>query len=226
MIDVDRPTAAPPSLARKKSYRGKDVLEALHAAFHGKCYLCETPIDIGCFEVDHRSPQGDKRFEHLQYEWTNLFPTCSEFLCNKRRLRFPDGELCSPGESIETRLVQKFERTVSTSLRVIGTTAFVFRAADPADIPAENAATELDHLHNGKGSFSAPQLRLAVLEHVGALEPGMRKYAMLSNDPGSDSVLLAEQKRWVERFIRRDAPFTMLVRSYFEHLDAVRALFD
>jgi hypothetical protein len=227
MIDVQRPAEAPASLAGGRSYRGRDVLEALHAAFRGKCYLCEVPVAIGALEVDHRKPQGEPRFGHLVHDWTNLFPACVTFRCNQRRQKkYPEGDLLSPGEGVETRVLQEIERTISTCLRTTGKIAFRFRPTELADAPAVNAASELDRLHNSGGSLPADALRTAILEHVGALEPGMRTYEMLCAHAAADPLALAAQKQWVKRFVGRDAPFTMLVRSYFHHLDAVRALFD
>src|SRR5690606_24339379 len=75
MIDVERPAEAPASLAGG-TYSGTDVLEALHSTFQGKCYLCESPIELGTFQVDHRKPKGDERFDDLVCAWPNLFPTC------------------------------------------------------------------------------------------------------------------------------------------------------
>jgi hypothetical protein len=201
------------------------VLEALHAAFRGKCYLCEAPLTIGSLEVDHRRPRGDARFEHLEHEWSNLFPTCATFRCNRRRKRYPNGDLVSPGERVEQRVVQKVERTISTCLTTTGMTAFVFEPADHADTPATNTATELSWIHNS-GTMPATELRNAVLQHVGALEPGMTEFQKMSVDPSASPVALEEARRRAQRFVSRDAPFTMLVRSYFAHLPAIRALFD
>lgn len=226
MIDVDRPVEVPQSLAAGKSYREFDVLEALHRAFRGKCYLCEAPVTLGAIEVDHRRPQGDKRFAHLRYDWNNLFPTCATHKCNQRRPGYPDGDLVSPGEGVEMRVVHEIDRHYSTCITTVGVTTFRFRSADPADAPAGNTAKELDHIHNDRSSIKALELRFAVLQHVGSLETGMHIYDHLCRDPKAEPAVVAKQKLWVQRWVSRDAPFTMLVRSYFAHVEAVRALFD
>jgi hypothetical protein len=115
MIDVHRPAESPASLARGKSYKDKDVLEALHDAFLGKCYLCETEIEVGTFEVDHRKPRGDARFSHLEFTWMNLYPACKMHSCNQRgdgRVAQPFGfALTDPGVRLSrTRLLPRIDR--------------------------------------------------------------------------------------------------------------------
>lgn len=225
MIDVQRPAAAPSSLARKTSYRGHDVLDALHSTFRGKCYLCETPVKLRCFEVDHRMPQGDPRFAHLKHDWGNLFPTCRVNCCNQRRRRYPDGGLLSPGEDVERRVAQEIEPTLSTCLATTGMTVCVFRPIDATDVPAANTAAELDGIHNSSSDPYAAGLRNAILQHLSSLAAGMWELERLSRDPTVLPADLARQKLWVQGWVSSDAPFTMLVRSYFARLPAVRALF-
>ena len=226
MIDVDRPAKPPESLAAGKSYRGLDVIEALHRVFRGKCYLCESPVTLGAIEVDHRRPQGDERFAHLKYDWHNLFPTCASYKCNQRRIACPDGELLSPGEGVEMRVVQEVTGCPSSCLAIAGTTEFRFSPTDHRDAAAGHTVRELDHIHNDRSNFKAMELRLSIHQHVVALASGMRMYEKLCEDPSADPAVLADQKRWVQQWVSRDAPFTMLVRSYFIHVEAVRALFD
>jgi hypothetical protein len=226
MIDVQRPAEAPPTLAGG-DYSGIDVLEALHATFLGKCYLCESPVDLGTFQVDHRKPRSDERFAHLVYAWSNLFPTCNEHECNQRRERkFPDGGLLDPGEGVEVRLVQRLEGAVSMSLRKAATTDFVFRAVNPADVAAVNTAKELDRIHNATGSragLKAKALRMTIVGHLLAVVPHVQA---LDTGRPAPRYTLAESEHIVAQAVSRRGPYTMLIRSYFAEIEAVRALFD
>lgn len=228
MIDIVRPAVAPASLAEKKTYRGDDVYTALHGIFHGKCYLCETPVELGKFSVDHRKPKG--QFPELEYAWGNLFPACNEFNCNGRRQKtYPDGGLLDPGEGIEAKVIQQVEHTVSMSLRGAGNISLIFRARDAADVSAENTARELDRIHNGTDSeatATASSLHTAICVHIAAIAPLVHDYAILAASSVADPVALDERCWRVTKLVSRRAPYAMLVRSYFSRLDAVRALFD
>jgi hypothetical protein len=230
MIDVIRPAEAPPSLARRLTYDDDDVRRALHAVFLRKCYLCETPVMVGTFEVDHRRPKGEERFEHLTHEWTNLFPICREFACNQRRKRrYPDGGLLDPGEGVETRVVQKISGAVSTALRKSGSVELVFQARDPADLPAANTAAELDRLHNGTDSTAqaaAEALRNAIRDHISAVSMEVFSYLQLLAAPAAETTSVAQQRQRVTTLLSRRAPYAMLARSLFSSLEAIRALFD
>lgn len=93
MFNVVRNEPAPASLAGKKKYDSKDVLDALEKVFHKKCYICETlePEDIN---VEHFVPhKGDK---NLEYDWNNLYFSCGR--CNNIKLAKYDDLLncCDP----------------------------------------------------------------------------------------------------------------------------------
>ncbi|HEP0647442.1 HNH endonuclease [Enterobacter hormaechei] len=77
MFNVVRTYPAPASLARRNSYRGKDVIEALRSIFHNKCYLCEQD-SIADPEVEHFRPHNDE--PDLMYGWDNLYFSCRR--CN------------------------------------------------------------------------------------------------------------------------------------------------
>ena len=88
MIDVERSSEAPASLARRTSWSGDDVVGALHRDFHAKCYLCEAVIGMD-FEVDHRLP----------------------------RAADPEGGLLFPGpDRVEERLIQAVDPLSSINL--------------------------------------------------------------------------------------------------------------
>ena len=76
MFNVERPSAIPPSLAKKK-YNHTDVVSVLKPMFYGKCYLCERDA-IQDVEVEHFDPH--KSVEAKKFDWQNLFYSCSR--CN------------------------------------------------------------------------------------------------------------------------------------------------
>lgn len=227
MIDVDRPATAPESLAERRRYNADDVLAALHLTFLGKCYLCETPVEIGTFEVDHRRPKA--QFERHTYAWENLFPACNTYRCNNRRPRkYPDGGLLDPGQGVETRVEQRIEGAPSISLRSGGSTELVFCPRDPLDLPARNTAIELDRIHNapaGAAINSAKALRMKVLSHVLAVRDAVSAYLQRAADPTVSPVELDKHERYIRRLVSRRAPYSALVRSCVSHPD-IRKLFD
>lgn len=76
MFNVTRRETSPESL-NGKSWRGKDVAEALRIDFLDKCYLCESKETLS-FNIEHfDAHKGD---EDKKYEWTNLFFACAR--CN------------------------------------------------------------------------------------------------------------------------------------------------
>lgn len=228
MLDVKRADQAPASLAKKKSYKGKDVLQALYGAFLGKCYLCETPVEVGSFEVDHRKPKDDEQFPELAFEWTNLFPACAKHRCNQRRERsWPNGGLLDPsgGHQVEQRVLQRIEGVPSMSLREGGSVGFLFYAPDASDVAAANTAKELDRIHNGQ-ALQAAVLRKAIAEHICTVATAVMDYVTTSSTPADDRGHVEELRARVQKLVSRSAPYTMLVRSYFERYEAVRALFD
>ncbi|MBH2581743.1 HNH endonuclease [Serratia marcescens] len=77
MFPVNKTKQAPASLAKNKSYREKDVIEALAADFHNKCYICEVKDPL-VLNVEHFRPHGDD--VKLKYDWENLFFACGR--CN------------------------------------------------------------------------------------------------------------------------------------------------
>jgi hypothetical protein len=229
MIDVERPREAPPSLAAAKRYDGEDVLDALHVTFLGKCYLCETEVEVGTFEVDHRKPQGEPRFSHLAHAWENLYPACKQHGCNQRRGRHPEGDLVDPGQGVERRVAQRILGSVSPCLGKAANAGLVFGATDPADTAAESTAAELDRIHNA-GDSRRPQasraLRMRIQEHLIGILPGILDYVRLATHPAPDRDDLESRRRWVSERVSRRAPYCMLVRSYLERIEPVRSLFD
>ena len=77
MFNVVRSQPSPSSLARQNSYRGQDVIDALRAMFHNKCYLCEQD-SVADPEVEHFQPHNND--PALLYGWDNLYFSCRR--CN------------------------------------------------------------------------------------------------------------------------------------------------
>ncbi len=98
MIQQRKSKKCPPSLMRRKSYKGDDVCEQLFSDHDGKCYLCEARV--GCYyEIDHL--QSRKHFPERTYDWQNLFLACGS--CNnKKKDNFDDlpDPLSTPLEEI------------------------------------------------------------------------------------------------------------------------------
>lgn len=219
MIDVERSPIVPASLARNKSLKGEDLLEALHRDFLGKCYLCERRLAIGELEIEHRRPQA--QWPEDVFHWTNLFPACG--FCNGRRARsrIPQG-LLSPGDGIEQRIVQ----LVRIGER--GTTILCeFYPADPDDVAAQTTAEELTRLHSGQGTRS-PRTRLAtrclldtIHDHfIGEVHP--LEVKVLRGRERRQRDELAESR--LASMLSRKASFTMLMRSLVHR--ALADLFD
>lgn len=213
MINAKRRASPPASLA-KGDYAGRDVLQALHEDFHGKCYLCELQIALRDISVDHRRPKGDPRFAALVCAWENLFPTCR--ICNERRPRkIPEGGLLDPAAGeVEARLLQTMRASEAT-----GDEVPFFAAVDTGDRAAENTARELDHIHNARGSIKAADLRRAIADRID--EVLMQRMERERSGSVTGPVLRACEDGLREAFSRR-APFTALIRgrlgSGFEHL--------
>jgi hypothetical protein len=73
MFNVTRPQPGPDCAT---DYRSKEVMAALRAMFHGKCYLCEDEVSDPV--VEHFIPhEGDPV---KKYDWNNLYYACHR--CN------------------------------------------------------------------------------------------------------------------------------------------------
>ncbi|MGB8260005.1 MAG: retron system putative HNH endonuclease [Terracidiphilus sp.] len=101
MIRVER-CAAPEVLARNKNiwdealrtarsprqrkqalyrYGHRQIKSALRVVFHDKCAYCESHIShVEYGHIEHFRPKSKQEFEHLAFEWDNLFLACS--ICN------------------------------------------------------------------------------------------------------------------------------------------------
>lgn len=229
MIDVERSKEEPTSLAAAASYAGIDVINALHASFLGKCYLCETCLEPGTLDVDHRKPKAKDEFPALEFAWTNLFPTCKQYECNGRRQRkYPEGGLLDPSanQQVEHRIRQSIVSSVSGVLR--GDVICHFEPVHADDVAARNTAAELDRIHHGRGSterakLSARALRKNIEKQIILVGNAVREYVALPADGNRRREQLQNELR---AYFSRRAPYTMVVRSYFSHRLEIRALFE
>lgn len=73
MFNVTRPQPGPDCTT---DYRSKEVMAALKALFHGKCYLCEDEVSDPV--VEHFVPHGGDPIK--KYNWNNLYYACHR--CN------------------------------------------------------------------------------------------------------------------------------------------------
>lgn len=228
MIDITRPQDAPASLATGR-YDGVDVIQALYEAFLGKCYLCETPIDPGTLDIDHRKPKAKDQFPELECAWTNLFPTCKKHGCNGRRERkYPEGGLLDPSanDRVEQRVHQSITSVMSNVLA--GDVTCGFAAVHEDDVAARNTAIELDRIHHGTGSseraqLSARALRKAIEKRIVKVASSVREFVTLPRHATERQDALKQQLRIL--FSRR-APYSALVRSCFSHRPEIRELFE
>jgi 5-methylcytosine-specific restriction endonuclease McrA len=215
MISAYRSMPPPSSLANQKSYSADDVRDQLHFDFMGKCYLCESLIARGTFEVEHRRPKSDGGEE---FDWNNLFPACRT--CNGgRRRKYPVGGLLNPGEHHD--IESKVHQWMST---IAGEELPEFEAAASADVQAVNTAKELRELHREKEERSA-DLCSAIRRHlVEVRKKALEMYAAYGSNPTGEAYLKSRAE--VRRLVSKKSPYTALVRSCVRDFPLVSALFD
>ncbi|MBK7828250.1 HNH endonuclease signature motif containing protein [Nannocystis sp.] len=219
MIDVKRRVAAPAGLAQR-ALRARDVLEALHVDFLGKCYLCESHVSPGGFEVDHRVQRSHDASR--EYDWTNLFPICEG--CNKRRRKKPPvGGLLDPASG-EELIAHKLEQRIVD--RHPHPPRPYFRSLDPANVAARNTADELDHIHNDPndpGAMKAKDLRDAVVYHQHRVFKICLQYLRSTGDEQARR----ELGEHLRELLSRRAPYTALTRAELAAMGPeIVALFD
>jgi len=205
VIQVVRSDTSPPSLALRQSYRGDDVVKQLWIDGRGKCYLCERPVELGGFEVDHREPK-DENPDELTYAWWNLYCCCDK--CNGRRWRKTRlGGWLHPTTPLDGRLRQ--ELRTGTDPRH----DCYFAPMDPADLRAKNAAEELRHIHC-EVHPDAADLRAAISRQLNQVLEAQMK--LLLNKAGCitlTDVELYDLEEELRRLVSCSAPFTALMRS-------------
>ncbi|WP_277011123.1 HNH endonuclease [Capnocytophaga granulosa] len=101
MIQLQKTTTAPASLATKNKYDGEDVKALLAKDHYHKCYICERQLTTD-FQVEHLHSQ--KYYPNEKYDWENLFFACS--YCNTKKSSHFDGIVNPTKEAIEEKIVQ------------------------------------------------------------------------------------------------------------------------
>jgi len=101
MIQLQKTTTAPASLAAKTRYDGDDVKALLAQDHYNKCYICERKLTTD-FQVEHLHSQ--EHYPDEKYNWDNLFFVCS--YCNGRKSANFDGIANPTKEAIEEKIVQ------------------------------------------------------------------------------------------------------------------------
>jgi len=200
VIDVERSTVAPESLARRKSWADEDVLLALRRDFLGKCYLCERELPRGQIEVEHRRPRAE--WEAGRFHWPNLFPACH--YCNGRRPKtYPEAGL----------------RDLNFRCH--------FVALRPEDAVAEATAIELSHIHSVE-TATTPRTRFAARELLDFMHDHFMQQVhpleirvLRARKRGA---LDAETEAKLRTTLSRRAPLTMIIRSLVD--PSLSDLFD
>ncbi|WP_455000563.1 HNH endonuclease [Capnocytophaga leadbetteri] len=101
MIQLQKTTTAPASLATKNKYDGEDVKALLAKDHYDKCYICERQLTTD-FQVEHLHSQ--EHYPDEKYNWENLFFVCS--YCNGKKSANFDGIVNPTKEAIEEKIVQ------------------------------------------------------------------------------------------------------------------------
>ncbi len=101
MIQLQKTTTAPASLATKNKYDGEDVKALLAKDHYDKCYICERKLPTD-FQVEHLHSQ--EHYPDEKYNWENLFFVCS--YCNGKKSANFDGIVNPTKEAIEEKIVQ------------------------------------------------------------------------------------------------------------------------
>lgn len=84
-------------------YRHQDIISAIKADFHDKCYICEQK-GISSINIEHFAPHKDINMIR-KYNWNNLFWACSH--CNTIKSSNYDGKLLNctiKADNIDTKI--------------------------------------------------------------------------------------------------------------------------
>jgi hypothetical protein len=194
MINIERRKEAPLSLARKKSWRSKDVLKALFTDFKEKCYLTERKFGhYKDLEVDHFVLRNED--DTLHYEWTNLYPGHEK--ANKRRDKQSRlGGYLDPCDSDDD-----VERDITYVVEIGGKA--LFKASNPNNQKAVNTADQLSRIHQDLKEA----IRLKHHEVVQTVAEWRTAIAIGRTDEAYEKELL------LKTLLSRDSQFTTLMRS-------------
>lgn len=135
MIQLQKTTTAPVSLATKNKYDGEDVKALLAKDHYDKCYICERQLTTD-FQVEHLHSQ--KNYPNEKYNWENLFFVCS--YCNGKKLANFDGIVNPTKEAIEEKIVQTLNYDKADF------------ATDDTSVAIQQTIKLLNRIFNGKQS--------------------------------------------------------------------------
>ena len=136
MIQLQKTTTAPASLATKNKYDGEDVKALLAKDHYDKCYICERQLTTD-FQVEHLHSQV--HYPNEKYNWENLFFVCS--YCNGKKLANFDGIVNPTKEAIEEKIVQTLNYDKADF------------ATDDTSVAIQQTIVLLNRIFNGKNAI-------------------------------------------------------------------------
>jgi len=137
MINIKRS----PAPTHQFKYTDDIIKEKVRDDFFHLCYICEEYVPVS-FEIDHFFPKGQKEFEHLTHEWTNLFCICSK--CNKERPK----DINTKGKEVLNNCIDDVEKIIN--LRYENSKVEVIANGNTNEI--KNTVKLLNRIFNGIGA--------------------------------------------------------------------------
>lgn len=199
MINFDRTKAQAPTI--KRSYKTKQIYDALGIVFYNKCYLCETKyLSSRKPNIEHfKAHKGD---EDLKYQWKNLYLACGDCNQYKRDLEILDP--CNPDEDVETLILYEL-----VPFGYIPT----FTPSHPANSKIVATCNLLDKIHNGHDEHSelkTRDLRNAIRKRAAELiDTTLNYYKAAENEEAKKYKALQK----IKKMCGRRSPYTMLMRA-------------
>lgn len=183
---------ANPTIKRPSStqYRHPEILRALRAISHDKCFYCERLLEPEDTEVDHYIEiQPDHH--HLAFEWTNLYLSCSG--CNDKRshAEIPVSDCVDPCGDEDPALHLTFTGPRMSYLSPQG----------------EKTIEKYD--------LNRQDLRLARVERIHEFERTLRVIREKQIEEERNS-LTEEEKRLLFKFAKEDEPFSLALKTYLQ----------
>lgn len=185
-------------IKKEKDYRSREVMAILQKDFYNKCYICEEKYPTS-INVEHL--RSCANFEHLKYNWENLFYACAH--CNKIKKNQYDDIIDCTKEDPEKYLCISFnsypEQNVLVSDRLYS---------------AENVETRelLDKVYNGAGTtiskFEADNLKYRISMELKKFTECLNNYLA-----ERDTKLKAVYRDEIEEMLRRESNFAGFKRS-------------
>lgn len=199
MFKVDRTYPGPASLERGGNYNGEDVIEALHACFFGKCYICETK-DLNEKHIEHFIPKARDRNKIT--DWDNLYLACSR--CNSIKSDKHNDILDCCNETVWDRIKLLPGYTLWANKVTIEPVNNDTRTSNTVDL--------LEEVYNTKSTIqrkiSAAKLRADITKTTDILLENIKEYFKLDMPKSRKDELLERMKV----MISRDAPYSSFCR--------------